>query len=370
MGPPLADGAHLARAARAPVSEAPEARHDGVHVRRLASQLLAGPRARTPEAVAERLLAIQAQDPRGARLAIRARSAVESAAEVDRALDGRRMVVSWLNRGTLHLVRAEDYWWLHALTTPPLLTPNARRLAQTGVSPAAAERGVETIERALREEGPLSRRELRDRLQARDVPTADQALVHVLMLACLRGVAVRGPMKGREQAYAPARDWLGAPPRVERDLALAELARRYLRGHAPADERDLARWAGLPLRDARAGFGAIAAELRDAGGGLLELRSARRAPVEPASLKLLGAFEPLLLGWCSREAILGAAAERVVTGGIFRPFALSGTRAVATWRVRGREVEVEPFAPLAEDAAGALAAEREAVRRFLALGPA
>ena len=53
---------------------------------RLTAQLLAGPAAADPCAVAERLLAIQAQDPRGARLAVRARTAGGSAADVDRAI--------------------------------------------------------------------------------------------------------------------------------------------------------------------------------------------------------------------------------------------------------------------------------------------
>src|SRR3954454_21460390 len=116
---------------------------------RLAAQQLSGTPARDPVAVAERLLAIQAQDPRGARLAIRARSEGLTAADVDRALDERQLLITWLNRGTLHLVRSEDYPWLHALTTPPLLRPNARRLQQEGVSPAAAEGGVAIVERAL-----------------------------------------------------------------------------------------------------------------------------------------------------------------------------------------------------------------------------
>ena len=72
---------------------------------RLTAQLLAGPPARSPVAVAERLLAVQAQDPRGFRLAIRARTTGVTAADVDRALDERELVVAWLNRGTLHLVR-------------------------------------------------------------------------------------------------------------------------------------------------------------------------------------------------------------------------------------------------------------------------
>ena len=111
---------------------------------RFAAQLLGEERATDAVAVAERLLAVQAQDLRSARLAIRARTGGLSAADVDRALtDERTLVIGWLNRGTLHLVRSEDYWWLHALTTPPLYTGNARRLAQTGVTPDAAERASE-----------------------------------------------------------------------------------------------------------------------------------------------------------------------------------------------------------------------------------
>ena len=86
---------------------------------RLTAQLLAGRRVRSPEAVAERLLAIQAQDARGFRLTVRSRTTGLRAADVDRALtDDRSLVVTWLNRGTLHLVTADDYWWLHPLTTP------------------------------------------------------------------------------------------------------------------------------------------------------------------------------------------------------------------------------------------------------------
>lgn len=76
---------------------------------RLTAQLLAGPPAPDPVAVAERLLAIQAQDPRGARLAVRARTAGLAAADVDRALtDDRSLIITWVNRGTLHLIRSED----------------------------------------------------------------------------------------------------------------------------------------------------------------------------------------------------------------------------------------------------------------------
>jgi hypothetical protein len=355
MGAALADGAHLASSPA-----------DRLTAARLGSQLLAGSPASAPGAVAERLLAIQAQDGRAARLAIRARCRGGTAADIDAALDERELVVNWLNRGTLHLVRSVDHAWLHALTAPGLLTGNARRLAQLGVTPAAAERAAETIERALADEGPLGRRALAERLAARRIPTEGQRLIHLLFLTTLRGIAVRGPMKGREQAYVLVRDWLGAPAPVDRWRALAELARRYLRGHAPADERDLARWSGLPLRDARAGLGAIAGELHTRRDGRLELARHRLRHAQLPPPRLLGGFEPLLLGWTSRESILAGNATRVVTGGLFRAFAMAGGKAVAVWAIRGGEVEIEPFARLDRDDARALGSEAREVLRFLA----
>lgn len=333
---------------------------------RLTAQGLSGAPLGSPVDVAERLLAVQGQDPRGARLAIRARTAGLGAADVDRALtEDRSLLITWLNRGTLHLVRSEDYQLLQGLTTPPLLTSSSRRLRQEGVSVAAAERGVETIERALADEGPLSGKALKERLQGARVRIEGQAFIHLMFLAALRGISVRGPMLGKQHAYVLVRDWLGPQKPLDRDLALAELARRYLAGHGPAHDRDLARWAGLPLRDARAGLGAIAAELVERDDGLVDL--AKRPPAEPLPPpRLLGAFDPLLLGWTSREEVVGPHRMLVTINGIFRPFALVGGRAVATWRCAGGKVTIEYLGKVTKKAAAELDADAGAAEEFLA----
>ena len=148
---------------------------------RLASQMLAGPPARSAEAVVDRVLAVQAQDPRGLRLSVRSRSAGLLASDVDSALSTERsLMVTWLNRDTLHLVAAEDYWWLHPLTTPQLATGNQRRLREEGVSVAQTERGVALLAEVVTSEGPQTRPQLRHRLDAAGIPTAGQALVHLL----------------------------------------------------------------------------------------------------------------------------------------------------------------------------------------------
>lgn len=324
------------------------------------SQLLSGPPASSAVEVARHLLAVQAQDPRGARLSVRARTAGLTAADVDEALADRSLVVSWLNRGTLHLVCAEDLAWLHALTTPQLRTGNARRLEQEGVSPEQAERGTRLVVDAVTD-GPKTRPELREVLVAGGVPVAGQALVHVLFRTTLLGHIVRGPVVGSEHAYVLARDWLGvdlnAP--VDRDAALVELARRYLVGHGPATDRDLARWAGIPLGDARRGLGGVGG-LHEHSDDRVGLQAAE--PVELPPPKLLGPFDPLLLGWTDRTPVVGSHGELVTSNGIFRAFALADGRAVATWSTAG---SIAPFDELTAEVTAALDAELADVRRFM-----
>jgi uncharacterized protein YcaQ len=333
---------------------------------RLASQLLTGTPAGSPEEVVGRILAVQAQDPRGARLAVRARSSGLAAADVDHAFsDDRSLVITWLNRGTLHLVRTEDYWWLHELCAHRYLSWTHRRLKELGVSLEQAERSVELIVHAIEREGPRTRAEIAERLVAAGVPTGGQAIYHQVGLASDRGLIVRGPMRGREQCYVLVRDWLGDPPPFDRDRALAELARRYLAGHGPASADDLAYWTGFGLRDARAALRAIASEIDERPDGLVELRVRRAADVPPVPVgRLLGPFDPLLHGWRSRAEILGPHQSLVTMNGMFKATLLAGGRATGTWRMPAGRVVLEPFEPLSADVLAALEADARAVERF------
>jgi DNA glycosylase AlkZ-like len=317
-------------------------------------------------AVARRLLAIQGQDPRGARLAVRARTDGLAAADVDRCLSAERsLLIAWLNRGTLQLVGREDYPWLHAVTAPPLRNESGRRLRVEAISPEMEERALRAIERTLADEGPQTGAQLREMLKRRGLPAWTQALSHLCFRAGVLGILVRGPMVGKRQAYVLARDWLGEPEPVDRNRALAELARRYLAGHAPADDRDLAKWAGVPLRDARAGLAAIAAEIEQREDGLLQLVGKSPAAAESPPTRLLGAFDPVLLGWTSRQEITGPHAEPITVNGLFRPFAMVEGKAVATWRLVKGKVSIESLERIAKKDRATLDADAADVERFM-----
>jgi hypothetical protein len=331
---------------------------------RLAAQRLSGPRSGDVVETTRHLLAVQGQDPRAARLALRARTTSTHRSDVDRALtEERSLVITWANRGTLHLIAAEDEPLLHALTTPQLRTGSARRLAQLGVSESATQRGIKAIVKSLSAEGPMTSKELREVLDRANVPTAGQALIHVLFRATLDGLIVRGPMRGAQHAFVLVSDWLGERPKIDRDRALSELARRYLAGHGPADERDLAKWAQIPLRDARAGMSAIATELDQRPDGLVDLPGREVAPLPPP--RLLGAYEPLLLGWRSRDFVLDDPPEVVTINGIFKAFALIRGRVAGTWRLPGGKVALNLWEQPSASVAKALEREVAAVERYL-----
>jgi Winged helix DNA-binding domain len=304
--------------------------------------LLQRPHSRTPAEVVRHLLAVQAQDFASVPLALRARAAGLTRGDVHAALDAGELVLSWLNRGTLHLVCRDDYWWLHALAAPTVRASSRRRLAEEGVTDPA--RAVRRITTALGD-GPL----LREQIGAR-VRLTGAALTHALLAATLDGLIVRGPVRGREQTFALAVDHLGEPPHIDRDAALAELARRYLASHAPASEADLAYWSGLPLRDVRAGLAAVPRP-----GGLTP-RQPRDSPP-----KLLPPFDPYILGWKDRSfAIPRELTKQVMPGGgMFRAVVLVDGRVTGTWSRSGGRVAVD-----APDSDG-LESEIRDVERFL-----
>ena len=149
-------------------------------------------------------------------------------------------------------------------------------------------------------------------------------------------------------------------------MSLAELARRFLAGHGPRTERDLAKMGGGEAARRRAGgLDAAARSLVQRDDGLVDL--ARRRAVAPLPApRLLGSFDP-----CCTAGPRASRSSRAERGrasppsGLFRPFALVDGRAVAAWTLRDGAVALEPFQRLPRRVAAALGADAEAVLRFL-----
>jgi hypothetical protein len=179
------------------------------------------------------------------------------------------------------------------------------------------------------------------------VPTTGQRGYHLLAFLAHTGTLCLGPTDGAgEQLFVLLDEWIPRPRRLSGDEAWAELALRYFTGHGPATERDLARWAGIPLRDVRTGLAVVREGLASIDVDGVEHLMAPDTPdrlaaarEEADGLFLLPGFDEFVLGYGDRRAVLDPEFfERIVPGGngMFRPTVVHRGRIVGTWGWTGR----------------------------------
>jgi hypothetical protein len=157
-------------------------------------------------------------------------------------------------RPTWHFVDPADIRWLLALTAPRVHQASAYQYKLLELDPATRARGRAVMEAALRGGKALTRDELGTALTGSGLPASAMRLGYFTADAELEGLICSGPRRGKRQTYALIEERVPPSRPRERDEALAEIARRYVEGHGPAQAIDLAWWSGLTLRDARLGL--------------------------------------------------------------------------------------------------------------------
>ncbi len=327
-----------------------------------------GPRGSLVEA-ARRAGGLQAQVVSLADLAGWARVRGHRQGDLSRALwEERSLAKSWLMRGTLHLVPAEDLpVYTSALDARGSYPPSWMRY--WGTTPTGMERLIEAIAEAL-DGAALDRRELEEAIRPRVGKRLSKHIGEswggILKPAARRGVLCAGPSRGQNATFVRPDQWLGTWREVPLEEAGPELLRRYLSSYGPASRADFARWIGHQyepnLRFAWEHVDVVEAEpKRFLLAQDVEALAAERTS---SAVRLLPGFDPFLLSHQDREHLVDASIKDRVyrTAGWVSPVVLRHGRVAGVWshelrpgRVR---VTVEPFELL--DAAARTAVEREA----------
>jgi DNA glycosylase AlkZ-like len=321
-------------------------------------------------AVIERLVGLQAQEPRDPYVALWTRIDGFRPEELERLLEGREAVRTTLMRGTIHLLSARDALALRAPlgVVPERLfrtgSPFGRRLAEADVAEIVA------AGRALLEEEPRTRAQLRDllgeRWPARDAEAMAYAVAYLLPLVQIppRGLWSRS---GRA-TWANLESWVGG--RLGSDPSPDAAVLRYLASFGPASAKDIAVWSGLTgvraiverlrpeLRSFRDENGV---ELLDVPDGLLP------DPDAPAPVRFLPEYDNVFLSHADRSRIVdpadrprlgfgdGRFCKQVLVDGFLR----------AVWRVEDGHVVVKLARRLTKQAAAAVEAEGGRLASFL-----
>jgi hypothetical protein len=306
---------------------------------------------------------IQAQDVKAGPLSVRVRGHGLHAGDVDRARQEERSIVrTWVMRGTLHFIPAEDICWMLGLLGPIFIRSGHGRMVSLGLDDATAEQGIQLLLSILSQDGPFTRAEIVEQLRNRGFPLEGQARIHLLGLAALQGRIIQGADRGRQPTFGLLEDWLGTVQAASPESPAAELARRHLRAFGPTTPADFAVWSGLSLTQARGAWKEISdplVEFSTSGGAAWMLRSAVEAYEEilpqPLSVRLLPAFDTYLLGYRNRDLVLPPAyATRIQAGGgVLNPALLVDGRVLGQWKLvakrAGMEVQVTEFEELSRE---------------------
>lgn len=328
---------------------------------RLANQRLASASTRSPEELVRWFGAVQAQDYPGSLWAIGLRVPDSTAADVEAAIEARRIVRTWPMRRTLHLVPAEDVRWMLRLLAARVISASAGRYRQLGLGEADFKRAARILTRALRGEHRLTRPEAYATLARGGVDPSGQRGIHLLAHLAQQGLLCFGPHQGKQPTFVLLDEWVPAADEPSRDEALATLATRYFTSHGPATERDFAWWAGLPLRDVRRAIEAAGPALQakdgvlSAGAENAKPRTTRRAPVAA----LLPPWDEYLVAYRDRSFAMSGSRSQLGLELIGKPVVLVDGRVRGTWSrsVTGANVR------MSFDLAGQLAdRERRALR--------
>ena len=258
---------------------------------RLASQRLVGEPAGSPADVVAHLGAVQSQLHDMALWAI-GRRCGSTLAEVEQAFARGDFVRTHVLRPTWHHVRRDDLADLLAVTAPRITRVSASGEKQLGFGPDGMERAVETFIQAVVDDGPVTRPEVNERLEAAGIAKVGNSLAHIAMHAELTGRIHSGPLKGKQHTYVAAD--LASSGRTD-DERLAWLAIMYGRGHGPFRHRDLAWWATLTLTQARRAVALAEMEPRELAGETYYVApGAEVPPVDVPRVLLLSNFDEFI----------------------------------------------------------------------------
>ena len=227
---------------------------DRVHRRRLATQRLASAGLASGADAVRLLGCVQSQDAPLAAWSLGMRMGPGTTyADVLAEQSAGGWLRTHVLRPTWHLLAPEDLRWMQGVTGPRVEGAAAGVNARLGLTPDVVTRSLRVLEALLAGPTPHTRREVRAAFDAAGLPTAVQHLAHLLIIAEVRSLICSGPPRGTEHTYVLADEVVPPGPNdlfVEED-ARRELTRRFVSGHGPASDRDLARWSTLTLGQIR-----------------------------------------------------------------------------------------------------------------------
>lgn len=312
--------------------------HLNIAYQRLHNQLITQQSFEKADDVVRWLGAVQAQDYAAAKWALGLRMQDSTDEIIERAFAEGTILRTHVMRPTWHFVTPADIRWLLALTAPRVIAASAYYYRALGLDDTVFSHSNAVLAKALQGGKQLTRAELVSVLRQAGIATDNlQRIGHIIMRAELDGIICSGARRGKQFTYALLEERVPQARILDRDEALAELARRYFTSHGPATLRDFVWWSGLTVADARTGLEMVTSQLmHEVIDGQTYWRSASMPAANDLSqtIYLLPNFDEYTVGYIDRSAIFDAsdAGKFDTQGSVLNPTIVLNGLVVGTWK--------------------------------------
>jgi hypothetical protein len=344
---------------------------------RLSNQLISRMAFHRPGEVVARLGAVQAQDFAGAKWALGLRLPGAADGSIERAFNEGEFLRTHLLRPTWHFVHPLDIRWMLELTAPRVHIVNGTMYRKLELDRTTLKRSDALLLKALRGGQYLTRDELRGVFQKNGINAAGTLnLAYLMMHAELEGLICSGPRRGKKFTYALLEERAPMERSLDREEALAELARRYFQSRGPASVHDFAKWSGLTIADARNGLEAIKTRLEHVKmDGQEYWFSNPGSPVktESPAAYLLSVYDEYISGYKDHRFTVEEhiASNLWAMGNALTYIIVLNGQVIGTWKrkITKKDVAIETnhFRPLAEPELQAVRAAAHRYGEFLDL---
>jgi hypothetical protein len=352
--------------------------HMNIAYQRLHNQLITQRAFEKPVDVVRWLGAVQSQDYTAAKwgLGLRMQNATDEI--IEQAFTDGTILRTHVMRPTWHFVLPADIRWMLALTAPRVNIALAYYNRTLELDEAVFRQSNDALAKALQGGKQSTRAELVSALKQAGFATDNLLRInHIIMRAELDGIVCSGARRGKQFTYALLDERAPQARTLDRDEALAELARRYFTSHGPATLQDFVWWSGLTAADARTGLEMVTSQLmHEVIGGQTYWCSASTRPANDLSqaVYLLPNFDEYIVGYTDRSAIFDVShTSKLDARGNFlfnHTIVLDG-RVVGTWKrmLKKDAVILTPslFTPLTQAENYALAESASRYGAFLGL---
>lgn len=303
---------------------------------RLVNQQLVGTDFKTPEQIVSWMGAMQAQDYAMSKWAVGVRLPNSTDKLIQEALDKGAIIRTHVLRPTWHLVSADDIYWMLELSGPRVKAFIQPRIKFLEITEQLFSKSNAIIEKALSANNHSTREEIIAKLNEANIITDDLRGLHFLMRAELEGLICSGITRNKNQTYALLSERVAKTASLNKDEALAKLAKKYFLSHGPATLADFTWWSGLSASEAKHALEMIKSDLVS---DTIEkqtfwMNNSVSTFDDKRSTYLLPAFDEFLISYKDRSASipLHHQSRAFTNNGIFKPVIVENGQVTGIWK--------------------------------------